>query len=684
MLNETLDQQAIHNNLEIFERIVKELQEAKQEILVASAWFTDGELLELLTQKAKAGVKVEVIIADNKDNQKLDFQHLVNAGAKVYKIKSTGYGIMHQKFCITDKTVVLHGSYNWTINAKKNNHESIIATNHKSTVNSFITNFENIKQKTEEMSPAPVNPLNKAKDFFSNLFQKDKIKDEIKASEVEETPTPQVVEVVDKRTEYEKVLDSMIAAEVSNFDRDILRQQGYDRSKANNGDHQVIGKGLDSLYSVFINDINVVEDKKARLITKIEEQKVKSLVALRENHELHLQTIDAETEITRENLTNKKTNLQSQISINEKEIENIKKTKIPAIEQKNNELAEKIKVEERDFVKPAFRWFEFIPVTILNVGLLIYLTLFYSSAAYILLFSEIDIKTQLFENSGSEPLPLEVFNPKAISNALDHGAVALVFILFFVFLPLAFALAGRFTKNKWISILLSVVGVIVIDAAIAYKVAESIHEVNMLIGKETADWQALMALKDTNFYLVFVMGAAGLLFFKFAFDKFMSYFEERNSDINAEKSKKLVEHLKQEIQENNNVILNLKEEIEHFEKDTIQCKSEIIICDAELDMLPTKRLNAIEKCKSEFTMKSHHIDVITDIYKSHIENDNLPISVDSMKDRINIYLEGWNDFLHDEYAIAKAVEKSRLAAEAATEWQSLKLHTNSIDRRIKA
>jgi NADH:ubiquinone oxidoreductase subunit 3 (subunit A) len=683
MLNDTLDQQAIHNNLEIFERIVKELQGAKQEILVASAWFTDGELLELLTQKSKAGVKVEVIIADNKDNQKLDFKHLVNAGGKVYKIKSTGFGIMHQKFCVTDKNVVLHGSYNWTINAKKNNHESIIATNHKSTVDSFISNFENIKQKTEEMAPLPVNPLNKAKDFFSNLFLKDKKKSEAVTSETESVPVPQVAEVADKRTEYEKVLDSMIAAEVGNFDRELLHQQGYDRSKANNGDHQVIGKGLDSLYSVFIHDINVVDDKKARLITKIEEQKTKSIVALRENHELQLQTIDAEAEITKTNLSNKKTNLQSQISISEKEIENIKKINIPVFEEKNFEIADKIKKEERDFVKPAFKWFEFIPVTLLNLGLLVYLTLFYSSAAYILLFSEIDAKTQIFE-SGSEPLPMEVFNPKALSNAFNHGGIALIFILFFVFLPLTFALAGRFTKNRWISILLSSVGVIVVDAAIAYKVAESIHDVNLLIGKETENWHPAMALEDTNFYLVFVMGAAGLLFFKFAFDKFMSYFEERNSDINSEKSKKLIEHLKQDIDINNKAIIDLKEEAELLEKEIIQSKSEIIICDAELDTLPSKRLNAIERCKSEFTMKTHHIDVITDIYKSHIENDNLPISVDSMKDRINVYLEGWNDFLHTEYAIAKAVEKSRLAAGAATEWQNLKLHTNSVDRRIKA
>jgi hypothetical protein len=681
MVNELLNQQVIDNNKEIYARIEHELKNANSEILVAIAWFTDHTLLDLLLQKASEGVKVELIIADNKENKKLDFQQLVARGASVLRVKNVGYGMMHQKFCVVDRRIALHGSFNWSVNAKKNNHESIIATNHKDTIDKLVQTFFDIKQKALAMKADSQNSITtKLLSIFGTKRNEETIIDEqeevtpIEATSPIETSQFQV----DSKTEYEKVLDSMIAAEVSNFDRSLLRQQGYDRAKSNNGDHNVLYKALDSLYSVFITDINVVEDKKTRLITKIEEQKVKSTIALKENLDLQLNTIESECEITKENLTNKKANLEAQVAISNKEIDSIKNIKIPAIQDKTRGIEEKIKVAEREFVKPAFKWFEFIPVAIVNLGLLIYLTLFYSSAAYILLFSKLEAEEVM--RSGGTPIPLEVFNPDAIGNAFDKGGVATLFILMFVFLPLAFAIAGRFNAKKW----LSIVGVVLVDGAIAYKVAESIHQVAYMSGKVTELWKPLMVFQDANFYLVFVMGAGGLLFFKYAFDKFISYFEERNPDINAVKNQVYMAQLKSEIDVNNAAITSLKEEIETLEKTIIQYKSDIIICEAELEALPGKRVNQIEKRKTEFALKVQNIEITTDIYKSHIENDNLPISVDSMKDRINVFLEGWNDLLHDEYAIAKAVEKSRLAAEVATEWQSQKLDTNKIDKRIKA
>lgn len=61
----------------------------------------------------------------------------------------------------------------------------------------------------------------------------------------------------------------------------------------------------------------------------------------------------------------------------------------------------------------------------------------------------------------------------------------------------------------------------------------------------------------------------------------------------------------------------------------------------------------------------------------------MPISVDALKDRINVFLEGWNDFLHKEYAVSKAIAKTAQASEVAAEWQAQKLYVNQIDKRIK-
>lgn len=93
------------------------------------AWFTDDELFDILIDKANQGVVVSVIVADHSDNEKLNFDLLNHIPTgEVIKIKNVGYGMMHQKFCIIDRKIVINGSYNWSKNAK-NNHENVIVTN---------------------------------------------------------------------------------------------------------------------------------------------------------------------------------------------------------------------------------------------------------------------------------------------------------------------------------------------------------------------------------------------------------------------------------------------------------------------------------------------------------------------------------------------------------------------------
>ena len=157
----------------------------------------------------------------------------------------------------------------------------------------------------------------------------------------------------------------------------------------------------------------------------------------------------------------------------------------------------------------------------------------------------------------------------------------------------------------------------------------------------------------------------------------------RNPDIAAMKNKLVIKHLHDEIGLHNDKMTLAKEEIATLDKDIIGVKSEISISELELENLPLKHSEFVHGKNSECNHQITKIERVTDIYKSHILNDNLPISIDSLKDRINVYLEGWNDLLHHEYAVPKAIEKSELAAAVATEWQNAKLDMNKLDKRIK-
>lgn len=114
----------------IKEQIIEQLNTANKSIKVAVAWFTDAELFELLCEKAKEGLRVEVLIANNSINHDsgIDYGKLNNVGGKLYFIGegADNEPIMHHKFCIIDNNILIFGSYNWT-NKAKSNHENITA-----------------------------------------------------------------------------------------------------------------------------------------------------------------------------------------------------------------------------------------------------------------------------------------------------------------------------------------------------------------------------------------------------------------------------------------------------------------------------------------------------------------------------------------------------------------------------
>lgn len=661
--NVELDQQVINDNKEIYARITSELNNAVSEILVAASWFTDDELFGILLSKVISGVKVEIIIADNQENEKLDFSLLSARGAVVIKIKNVGYGIMHQKFCVLDRRMALHGSYNWSVNARKNNHESIIATDHKETVESLITNFNNIKAKANailagiELPPdqVPVSALKTIKPVDEALVVK---------------------------SDYEKVLDSMIAAEVSSFNRDSLRKQGFDRSLANNGDHNVLDKALDTLYNGFINDIDVIEDKKRRLLSKIDEQKAKLQSQLKEKCDSMIENIETECGLSKENLNSKIINLKADVLINQSFIADLKQNKIQNLQSKIREIEENIRLSLTAFTKPGLKWLELVTTSIFTFALLVYLLIFYSSAAYILLYSEEDARIIL--KTSNDTVSPQVFNPDAFSKAWDHGIMAFIFVCLFVFIPLIFACLERIMTHKVTAKILTYgLGLIVVDTFIAIKIAQSIHEIKAQTELNPAKWALTDVFTDVNFYLVFVLGAFGILLFKFCFEKLNRMADERNPDIAEQQNKIFIKHQKEDIEIFKAEVVAAISEVEAKEQETIQKNAFIALSENELENLPIKKVTQTQNRKNDLANKLQVIEATTDIYKSHVENDNIPVSIDALKDRINVFLEGWNDFLHKEYSIDKASEKSSHATEVALGWEYNKVNKNSIDTRVK-
>lgn len=141
-----MNTQAYFDNIQ--ERIANELWKTNHSIIVAVAWFTDGYLFSILCDKARNGIDVKALLMDDfiNNSSAIDYNELINAGGKVWKISNEGGSnrLMHNKFCIIDEHTIINGSYNWS-NKAQHNHESITVIKDADLAHQFIEEFNIIK-----------------------------------------------------------------------------------------------------------------------------------------------------------------------------------------------------------------------------------------------------------------------------------------------------------------------------------------------------------------------------------------------------------------------------------------------------------------------------------------------------------------------------------------------------------
>lgn len=129
---------------EIKDVIIQGIRNARYTIWIAVAWFTDAEIYEELIIKKELGLNIRIITSDEKSNQYL-IGKLEN-NFEVVKVPLKGDYLsnrLHDKFCIIDFEFVMHGSYNWSKNARGND-ETIATALDRDFVRKFADEFMRI------------------------------------------------------------------------------------------------------------------------------------------------------------------------------------------------------------------------------------------------------------------------------------------------------------------------------------------------------------------------------------------------------------------------------------------------------------------------------------------------------------------------------------------------------------
>lgn len=131
------------------EAIVKELNNAKSEILVQAYSFTSKPISKALVDAKKRSIKIKAILDKSQQSQKYSSADFVaHAGIPTY-IDSV-HAIAHNKIMIIDKSTLITGSFNFTRAAEEKNAENlVIIKSNKALVDRYIQNFNEHKGHSE-------------------------------------------------------------------------------------------------------------------------------------------------------------------------------------------------------------------------------------------------------------------------------------------------------------------------------------------------------------------------------------------------------------------------------------------------------------------------------------------------------------------------------------------------------
>jgi phosphatidylserine/phosphatidylglycerophosphate/cardiolipin synthase-like enzyme len=129
--------------------IIRELAQARSEILVQAYSFTSAPISQALLAAHKRGVRIAVLLDKSQRTQKYSSAtFLTNAGIATFI--DAKHAIAHNKIILIDKSVVITGSFNFTKAAEEKNAENLLIIRSKELARPYLDNW----QRHRDHSPA--------------------------------------------------------------------------------------------------------------------------------------------------------------------------------------------------------------------------------------------------------------------------------------------------------------------------------------------------------------------------------------------------------------------------------------------------------------------------------------------------------------------------------------------------
>lgn len=608
----------ITSGTDIKQRILTEINNANLSIYVAMAWFTDRDIANAIIEAKNRTSNIDIILSSNVQNEtvKLMFKE---AGITVHAFETgDSRGIMHHKFCLINNKISINGSYNYSYNASNNNVENIHVSDDPSIYSQLYSEFERLKY---------------------NIDHNIAVSAVIHESENKQEPVRQTNAIDTFAQQLQNLVYS--AAQINTDD---YHKQGYDTSKESSGNTDIFrveygnikevikayatDEGLSSKKNVLTSNVsNAYESMK----TNLETEKQENISIAKRNNEIERrQTAEKSNAIKQEKSLlesgNESTGEKGLLQIN-KEIEKNK------LERKS--------LEQSFIVKP-FWTPETLLISFFLVVFVCYLSVFFASALYKMLFEGNVIRNSL--EAGVNPGLPKLVDANAIVKVFrqEGGLFGFISTIFFMFPVLLSNIKLIGSERKFVNNLLFWVGLLIFDVIVASMIAINTDEIKNLLKGTQSTLKLWEVIKEGEFWMIFMFGMVPLIITHYLIENITTAYKKSRRDIvDGEKDRK-IQILDQELIELNSTKDSLLNKIKLKDEEIKVKEGEILRLESALNTEQTQIENKYSELQKQ--IKSIYDDFNAKIISGKIFTDVIFDTVSSA------YKSGFVEFLPTYYA----------------------------------
>ena len=179
-------------------------------------------------------------------------------------------------------------------------------------------------------------------------------------------------------------------------------------------------------------------------------------------------------------------------------------------------------------------------------------------------------------------------------------------------------------------------------------------------------WSKVFSI--ARFWIVLVLGAVPYLAWGALYEHITAQFDAVSRSVNHHKTKHRIKTLKNSIQEIKEKIDNLVNETNNIENEIVNEKSRIQQLQTEINHLEYEEKLKVDRIDQELNLIQQKLDNQKHKILTYLDKDQIPVTRSIFKERVNTFMNGWEQWLYSFYNTALADKKFYEAQQQVENW----------------